>query len=186
MAIVDSSGSSRDTWGTPHPMPMTQNSSAAAPEVMASATSLNALSAAAIDSAKTAASARILVIESDVETADVVVELLEAAGYQVEVATDGSFGLLLAESFAPDVILIGSDAQRLNGHELTQTLRNAPQFASRFQDAALIYIADNRSLIQQRFDALPNTPLSAYILKPIDAHELLQKVSRVLSHTRLT
>lgn len=176
--IGSSAGSSRDTWGSPQPPSDTEKTPASTPDTLAAnTTSANSASAPQTD----VAVSRVLVIESDVETADAIVDLLERAGYKVEIATDASYGLLLAESFVPHVILIGSEAQRLNPHELTQTLRNAPQFAARFRDASLIYIANNRSLIQQRFHALPDTPLSAYIFKPIDAHELLEKVSRTLA-----
>ena len=124
---------------------------------------------------------RVLIVESDITTADVLVEALEGAGYGVEVATEASYGLLLAESYAPHLFLIGSDAQRLNALDLTQSLRNAPHFGARFRDTPIIYIGNANGLIQQRFHALPGTPMSAYIFKPIDERELLEIVARALS-----
>jgi CheY-like chemotaxis protein len=124
---------------------------------------------------------RVIVIESDVPTADMMVNVLESAGYQVEVATDGTYGLMLIDSFNPELILLGAGSQRLNPHEVTQSLRHAPQYAARFRATPIIYIADNKQLIQQRFHSLPDTPLSEYIFKPINGAELLDKVGRVFA-----
>jgi CheY-like chemotaxis protein len=122
---------------------------------------------------------RVLVIEGDVETADLIVSVLENAGYEVEVATDGSYGLILLDSFNPELILMGSTLQRISGTEVVQSIRSAPQYSSRFRSTPIIYIGDNKQLIQQRFHTLPDTPMSDYIFKPIDVTELLDKVGRI-------
>lgn len=125
---------------------------------------------------------RILVIESDVPTADLIVSILENEGYEVEVATDGPYGLLLLDTFHPELILMGSILQRMSGMEVTQTIRSAPQYSSRFRNTQIIYITDNRQLLQQRFRDLPNTPMSDYIFKPIDVKELVGKVRRIFGN----
>lgn len=124
---------------------------------------------------------RVLVIEGDVETADLIVSVLENAGYEVEVATDGSYGLILLDSFNPELILMGSTLQRVSGTEVVQSIRSAPQFSSRFRTTPIMYLGDNKQLIQQRFHTLPDTPMSDYIFKPIDVTELLDKVGRVFA-----
>jgi DNA-binding response OmpR family regulator len=124
---------------------------------------------------------RVLIIESDVPTADQLVTILEQANYTVEIATDSTYGLILLDSFDPELIVLGAPSPRLNSHEVTQAIRNAPQYSARFRSTPIIYIGDNKLLIQQRFHTLPDTPLSEYIFKPIDGTELLDKVSRVFA-----
>ena len=52
------------------------------------------------------ASKRVLIIENELETADFLADLLEAQGYSVEVATEGNFGVSIADRFEPDVLLV--------------------------------------------------------------------------------
>ena len=124
---------------------------------------------------------RVLVIENDVDTANLVVALLENAGYEVEIAPEGQYGLLLADTFEPELILLDVILPGMSGAEVTQVLRSAPQYAGRFRFTRIMYLADHCHIIQQRFHALPAIPISDYIFKPINAGELLDKVERALA-----
>jgi len=121
---------------------------------------------------------RILVIEGDVDTADLITSLLESVGYEVELATDGQYGLIVADSFQPDMILLDTNLPGLSSSEMTQILRSAPQFGARFRYTRIIYMADQRHIIGQRFHSLPNEPIANYVMKPIDAKLLLERVQR--------
>jgi CheY-like chemotaxis protein len=122
---------------------------------------------------------RILVIESDIEIADLMVALLENIGYSVEVAIDGQYGLLLADSFEPELILLGLSLPGMSGYDVTQVLRTEPRYAHRFRRTRIFYITDKDQMVQKRFHSLPGTPMHDYIFKPIDVPELLDKVARV-------
>jgi CheY-like chemotaxis protein len=126
---------------------------------------------------------RVLVVESDIETADLLADLMENAGYDVEVATEGNYALTLTDRFEPEVILLGLDMPGMNGYEVTQVLRNEPRFAQRFRFTRLFYITQKEHMISKRFDVLPGTPMSDYIFKPIDIPELLDKIQRALGES---
>jgi len=148
------------------PSETTSEAPSAAPEMTAS-------------TADTAAHpSRILVVEGDIETADLLASLMENAGHEVEVATDGNYGLVLADRFEPDIILLGLDMAGMNGYDMTQILRKEPHYAQRFRFTRIFYVTDKADMLQKRFDALPGTPMSDYIFKPIDIPELLEKVTR--------
>ena len=121
---------------------------------------------------------RILVVEGDIETADLLASLMENAGYEVEVATDGGYALVLVDRFEPDIILLGLDMAGMNGYDVTQILRNEPRYAQRFRFTRIFYVTDKSDMLQKRFDSLPGTPMSDYIFKPLDIPELLDKVAR--------
>ena len=121
---------------------------------------------------------RILVIEGDVQTADLITSLLESEGYRVELATDGQYGLMLADSFDPELILLDTGLAGMSSSEMTQILRSAPQFGARFRYTRIIYLAEQRHIIQQRFHSLPGAPIADYIFKPVDAKLLLERVQR--------
>ncbi len=123
---------------------------------------------------------RILVIENDIEAADHVIQILEADGYAVEIATDPTYGAMLAKTFLPHLILLGALSEQLSGADFMRSLRNTEGFAERSQVTPVLYLIDNTHLIQQRFHGLRDTPLTSTIFKPANQRELLQKVERAL------
>jgi len=130
---------------------------------------------------QSAAEYRILVVESDIDTADLVVALLENAGFAVEIATDGQYGLMLANTFEPHLIMLGLSLPGMNGYEMTQILRNEPRYSQRFRFTRIFYLTSKDHMLQKRFHSLPGTPMSDYIFKPVDIPELLDKVRRAFA-----
>ncbi len=140
--------------------------------------------------ARVRASVRILVIDHEVETADRVVVLLERAGYEAEIATDGASGLSLAERFQPHLVILGQISNHVSGTEFARALRSsALESAPTDTDALLgsahsvpiLHIVDRARLLQQRLHTLGATPQSEAIFKPVDERELLDKVARALA-----
>lgn len=66
---------------------------------------------------------KILIIEDDRNTADMIRLGLTSEGYIVEVAGDGSEGLFLAKSFACDLVILDYSLPKRNGIEVCQELR---------------------------------------------------------------
>lgn len=124
---------------------------------------------------------RVLVIESDIESADLIIALLENEGYKVEIATDGQYGLMLADNFEPHIILLALSLPGMSGYEVTQILRNEPRYAQRFRFTRIFYLTSKDHMLQKRFNSLPGTPMSDYIFKPVDIPELIDKVSRAFN-----
>ncbi len=124
---------------------------------------------------------RVLVVESDIDTADLIVALLENAGFAVEIATEGQYGLMLADTFEPHLILMGLSLPGMNGYEMTQILRNEPRYSQRFSFTRIFYLTSKDHMLQKRFHSLPGTPMSDYIFKPVDIPELLDKVRRAFA-----
>lgn len=128
--------------------------------------------------ASTDAPKRILIIENELETADFLADLLESNGYSVEVATEGNFGISIADRFEPDVILVSLELAGVSGHDVAKTLRTEPRFAQRFRNTRIFFLSSKEQMLVKRFDALPGTPMSDYIFKPVDIPELIDKVAK--------
>ncbi|HEX8552849.1 MAG TPA: response regulator [Abditibacteriaceae bacterium] len=126
---------------------------------------------------------RILIIEGSLETADFLADLLESEGYAVEVATEGKYGLMVADRFEPHIILISLDLSGMSGHDFATVLRKEPHYAQRFRNTRMFFLSEKDQMISKRFDALPGTPMSDYIFKPIDVPELLDKAARALTNS---
>lgn len=70
--------------------------------------------------------ARILLIEDDYASRELVKYLLEARGYAVLVAEDGGAGARLALEANPDLVVCDLQMPVMNGYEVVRTLRESP------------------------------------------------------------
>ena len=117
---------------------------------------------------------RILVIEDDRKTAEIVGLYLERDGYQVLTASDGAQGLGLARESKPDLIVLDLLLPGMNGLEICRTLR-------RESDVPVIMLT---ALTTER-DKLDGLDLGAddYVTKPFSPKELAARVRTVLRRT---
>jgi len=75
---------------------------------------------------------RILVVDDNVDAADMLATLLELDGHQVHVVHDGRAALAAAHKERPDVILLDIGLPKLNGYEVAKRLRSYPAFQRTF------------------------------------------------------
>lgn len=68
------------------------------------------------------ACARILIVDDDVDSAEMFQELLQSSGHVVCVALDGPSALEQAESFQPDVVFLDLTLPRMDGYEICRRL----------------------------------------------------------------
>ncbi|WP_255487007.1 PAS domain-containing hybrid sensor histidine kinase/response regulator [Massilia forsythiae] len=105
---------------------------------------------------------RVLVVDDNVDAADVLGMLLEAAGHAVTVAHDPLHALELARAERPDVCLLDIGLPRMDGNELARRLRTDPATASALLVAVTGYgQAENR----QRSHA---SGFDHHLVKPLD------------------
>ena len=67
--------------------------------------------------------AKIAIIEDDPAIAQMYRFKFEAEGYQVETASNGKFGLALAEAMRPDMMLLDLMMPEMNGDEMLEKMR---------------------------------------------------------------
>ena len=127
---------------------------------------------------------RILLAESDLEIADIICSLLEEVGFEVAVATDGQYALLLAADFAADLVILDTALEGASSSEVTHTLKVSPQLSGHYRHVPILYLAYSEQLINQRFHQHPDTPITDYIFKPIDATSLIERVRRCLLESK--
>ncbi len=117
---------------------------------------------------------RILVVDDDPYIRDVVAQLLEGEGYQIEEATNGAEALGVVNDLArrPDVILL----------DLMMPVMDGWEFARRLQE----HIPPlNIPIVVLSAARLPNERLTvlgarAVLAKPFDVDELLEQVARLV------
>ena len=73
---------------------------------------------------------RILIVDDSITTRTLEKNILEAAGYQVQIATDGQEALnSIATNGVPDLVVSDIAMPRIDGFELTRRIKNSPQTA---------------------------------------------------------
>jgi CheY-like chemotaxis protein len=67
---------------------------------------------------------RVLVVDDNLDAANLLAEVLRASGHQAEVAPDGPAALQLAGTFHPEVALLDIGLPVMDGYELARRLRS--------------------------------------------------------------
>ncbi len=115
---------------------------------------------------------KILLVEDDEGTAEVLKNTLTAQHYLVDLARDGQVGLELAEAFAYDLVLLDVMLPKLDGINFCRQLR-----AQRDDTPVLLLTAMNSSTSKVLgLDAGADD----YVVKPFDINELLARIRTLL------
>jgi CheY-like chemotaxis protein len=118
--------------------------------------------------------AKILVIEDNEMNRDMLSRRLQRRGYEVIIAVDGQEGLALAQTEAPDLILMDMSLPILDGLETTRQLKATPRTRS-----IPIIALTAHAMSGDRETAL-EAGCDDYDIKPIEMPRLLVKVEMLL------
>lgn len=126
-------------------------------------------------------SARIAVIEDEIDIRDLIVEELEDEGYQVGTASNGKEGLDMIQKFKPQLVLSDITMPVLDGYGMLERLRGMKNFRST-PIVFLSALADRRHIIQGK-----KLGVDDYVTKPIDFEFLLATIeARLREVDRMT
>jgi two-component system chemotaxis sensor kinase CheA len=118
---------------------------------------------------------RVLVAEDSITSRDLLKNILEASGYQVETAIDGIDAFTKLRSGNFDLIVSDVEMPRMNGFGLTAKIRADNKFAD--FPVVLVTSADSRADREQGIDVGAN----AYIAKSsFDQSNLLEVIRRLI------
>jgi DNA-binding NarL/FixJ family response regulator len=122
---------------------------------------------------------RILCIEDDPQTAELLTEALKERGYEVDLASDGDAGLATMLANPPDIVVCDVRMPGLSGFELRERLSAAGPSLAHIPFVFLTALGDRDSeLLGRRLGA------DDYLTKPID-FEMLDTVIQNLLRRRL-
>lgn len=123
---------------------------------------------------------RVLVVDDNVDSAEMIALLLSMDGYEVEYVHDGLAALRAAERFQPDVVILDIGLPELDGHEVARRLRQDPRLGNKRLIALSGYgqAADREKSRAAGFDE--------HLVKPIALDELRGAMSRQSAGQRHT
>ena len=113
---------------------------------------------------------RILIVEDNPNTREMLQRHLTKAGYEVFEAENGEVALAQIKRDLPDLVLLDVTMPGMSGFEVCHKLRNTPQ-------SELVYIIMVTAVagIEQRIHGL-DTGANDYVTKPFDIEELLARI----------
>ncbi|MBZ5520811.1 MAG: response regulator [Acidobacteriia bacterium] len=119
-------------------------------------------------------SGKVLVVEDNVASRELLVEILGSLKCEIRAASDGAAALEILRTFRPDVILMDIQLPLMDGVSVLQTIRRNPELQGVRILAVTAYAmqGDRERFLEQGFDG--------YLCKPIDVATLLNEVKKVL------
>ncbi|MFE0275556.1 HAMP domain-containing protein [Streptomyces sp. NPDC058992] len=119
----------------------------------------------------------VLIVDDDVRNVYALTEILEAEGVHVLTAADGRSGIeLLTAHREVDLIVMDVMMSGMDGHTATAAIRDMPGFA----DVPIISVTA-KAMPGDRAKSL-ESGANDYITKPVDAHDLVERVHHWLDH----
>jgi len=119
----------------------------------------------------------ILVVEDDVDLAEMLTAYFRTQGYEVVAVNWGEDAVQACWASHPDLIILDIRLPDINGYEVAHRLRSHP----RTMDIPIIFLSEKR----QRSDKLKGLEIGGddYITKPFDIQELRLRVRNALRRT---
>lgn len=113
---------------------------------------------------------KVLVIDADAGSTELLRLCLEKEGYGVVIATDGEDGLAKFSSVKPDIVLLDAVLPRADGWQVCREIR-------KISSVPLIFVTSKSEV----FDRVLGLELGAddYIVKPFDGKEVIARIKAV-------
>ncbi|MBN2387348.1 MAG: response regulator [Anaerolineales bacterium] len=120
---------------------------------------------------------KILIVEDDLDVADMLNAYFRVQGYEVFTVNWGEDGVRACQASCPDLIILDIRLPDIDGYEVARRLRGDRRTA----DVPIIFLTEKR----ERADRLQGFELGAddYITKPFDVQELRLRVRNALKRS---
>jgi two-component system, cell cycle response regulator DivK len=121
---------------------------------------------------------RILLVEDNEMNRDMLSRRLQRRGYEVVIAVDGQLGVAMAQSEAPDLILMDMSLPVIDGWEATRALKAAAETKH------IPVIALTAHAMSTDRDKAIEAGCDDYDTKPIELPRLLEKIEALIGGDR--
>jgi signal transduction histidine kinase len=116
---------------------------------------------------------RVLVVDDNVDAAELMAASLENAGHSVRVAFDGESALAVAGEHAPDCVMLDIGLPRLDGYEVARRLRTSDVATGRHRTIVAMTGYGQAEDVQRAMDA----GFDRHLVKPVSIDVVLEVVN---------
>jgi len=121
---------------------------------------------------------KLLVVDDDADTRELLDKILDAAGYNVLLAEDGASTMEILESVRPDLILLDLMLPDIGGFEVCRLIRGKPDT----RDIPVIMVTSVGKIASKILGFQKG--IDDYVTKPFDQAELLGRISAILRRSQ--
>ncbi|MDA3814357.1 MAG: response regulator [Candidatus Cloacimonetes bacterium] len=121
---------------------------------------------------------KILIIEDNEQNMYMLSYLLESNNYEVIKSKNGKEGIILAEKFMPDAIILDIQLPEMDGYEVARELRKIKVLKN-----VLIIVVTSYAMVGDKEKALASGA-NGYIEKPIDPDSFISQLKGYLLEKR--
>ena len=114
---------------------------------------------------------RVLIVDDDVDAADMLAQALQGAGHEVRQEHEGTSALVAAAQFQPDVVLLDLGLPGMDGIEVARRLRGYPQLAG-VRIVALTGFGQGSD--KNRSAAVG---IESHLVKPVDVNTVIEAIA---------
>jgi DNA-binding response OmpR family regulator len=118
---------------------------------------------------------RVLVVDDSISIRRSLEQVLNHAGFEVQLARDGIEALEMMLTSLPHVVVLDIEMPRLDGFELLSILHGSPQF-----EGVRVAILTSRATDKHR-ERAASLGASAYLVKPCPAETLIETVRTLVA-----
>jgi len=118
---------------------------------------------------------RVLVIDDESQTRELVAAVLGSSGYEVRGAMGGVHGLTLADADPPDIIILDLQMPHMDGYEVCRSLRQGAK--TRHLPVIILTASDDPALNRKAYAA----GAQACVPKPFRRDSLVAAIEAVLA-----
>jgi CheY-like chemotaxis protein len=123
---------------------------------------------------------RVLVIDDDLDTLEVMLVILETHGAETAAATTAAEGLAMLETFRPEVILSDIGLPDEDGYSFMRQVRALPAD----QGGETLAVAASAHVYTSDRERAFNAGFHAFLAKPINARALVESVKSLVKRAR--
>ena len=116
---------------------------------------------------------KILYVEDHKDTAEAVQQMLEGAGYEVDISFHGKDGLQKANGKQFDLILLDVMLPDMSGWDIFKTL-STKKYNAKYAFLSVIPVST------ERMKELKKAGISDYITKPFTKKDLVERIKKIL------
>jgi CheY-like chemotaxis protein len=123
---------------------------------------------------------RVLVVEDDVDTIEMMRVALRRVGYNVDIAADGYEALTLARRWRPQAIVLDLRLPGMDGYEALTHLKRSLNT----QDIPIIVVSAHVADWEAESKRLKSMGVMSFIPKPFTVNQLVTQIDRALNATQ--